>query len=324
MDNKIIMSSYKLPLHGKIDLNIYGVKLEAQKAYEFNFTVHAKGLQIKLNDYFFLVFTTPLPIWAANFIAFQGNVEVHAMNITHPPASEQRNFMQINGTKALVQAGDLITVKLAIKALKASPSVTINLFHEALQFHEIVGKTVLKLDGQFLLLTDPLVMPFEKIGQKNYESQEQKLPHWKRIPNLQNGTKLIFRVELSKPIGDDFTIAFLHNRIESSKPGDLPLNKDSTNEQNCTNGKLDKELKELQIRVMDDGFNVTLTWNNDTSKTYTYSDGLPEWAVQYITVEYNNVTLSNPPIITCVPEERCMRPNSGTEQYNIKKDSIQI
>uniref|UniRef100_A0A183BIY2 Cytochrome n=1 Tax=Globodera pallida TaxID=36090 RepID=A0A183BIY2_GLOPA len=87
------------------------------------------------------------------------------------------------------------------------------------------------------------------------------------------------------------------------------LNKDSTNNEKCTKGKLDKELKELQIRVMDDGFNVTLTWNNDNSKTYTYSDGLPEWAVQYITVEHNNVTLSNHPNITCVPEKRCMRPN---------------
>uniref|UniRef100_A0A183BNI3 TPR_REGION domain-containing protein n=1 Tax=Globodera pallida TaxID=36090 RepID=A0A183BNI3_GLOPA len=170
--------------------------------------------------------------------------------------------MQINDLNGLVKAGDLITVKLAIKALKANPSVAINLFHQALQFNEKVGKTVMRV--------------------------------------MLNANALYFN---------------------SSKQ----LNNNSTNEQNYSNGKLDKELKKLEIRVMDKGFfNVTLTWNNDNSKTYTYSDALPEWAVQYITVEHNNVTLSNPPIITCVPEERCMAPMNGTEQINIKEASIQI
>uniref|UniRef100_A0A183C284 GH16 domain-containing protein n=1 Tax=Globodera pallida TaxID=36090 RepID=A0A183C284_GLOPA len=104
-------------------------------------------------------------------------------------------------------------------------------------------------------------------------------------------------------------------RIQMLMGSSKQLNKDSTNEQNCTNGKLDKELKELQIRVMDDAFNVTLTWNNDNSKTYTYRDGLPEWAVHYITFEHNDVTLFNSPNITCVPEKHCMAPMEGTEQY---------
>uniref|UniRef100_A0A183CQ02 Galectin domain-containing protein n=1 Tax=Globodera pallida TaxID=36090 RepID=A0A183CQ02_GLOPA len=202
----------------------------------------------------------PYPPWAVDYIHFQGDVQVHAMNIMHRPTSEQRNFMQINDKNGLVQAGDLITVKLAIKEeLDDSSNLVINLFHEALEFHEMVGKTVMRV--------------------------------------MLNATALCF---------------------SSSKQ----LNKDSTNEQNCTNGSLDKELKELEIRVMDDGFNVTLTWNNDNSKTYTYNDGLQKWAVQYITVEYNNVTLSNPPNIICVPEERCRRPMNGIEQYNIEDDAL--
>uniref|UniRef100_A0A183BNI1 Phage protein n=1 Tax=Globodera pallida TaxID=36090 RepID=A0A183BNI1_GLOPA len=164
--------------------------------------------------------------------------------------------MQIND---LVQAGDLITVKMAIKEVNDSSSVAINLFNEALEFHKMVGKTVMRV--------------------------------------MLNANALYFN---------------------SSKQ----LNKGSTNKQTCTNGKLDKELKELQIRVMDDGFNVTLTWNNNSRTTYTYSDGLPEWAVQYITVEYNDVTLSNPPNIICVPEERCRRPMNGIEQYNIEDDAL--
>uniref|UniRef100_A0A183C194 Galectin n=1 Tax=Globodera pallida TaxID=36090 RepID=A0A183C194_GLOPA len=76
------------------------------------------------------------------------------------------------------------------------------------------------LRGQFLLLADPLIMPFETFGQQNYEPQEYKPPRGKRIPNLEKGTKVTFRVKLDS-IGNEFSISFLHNRIESSKPGDL-------------------------------------------------------------------------------------------------------
>uniref|UniRef100_A0A914HDC0 Galectin domain-containing protein n=1 Tax=Globodera rostochiensis TaxID=31243 RepID=A0A914HDC0_GLORO len=201
---------------------------------------------------------------ATNFPpAFQSHVKVHAMNVTHPPAYEQRNMKQINDTSDLMKAGDLITVKLAIKTLKDSASVAINFFHEALQFHAIIGNTVMKV--------------------------------------MLNEDAIYF---------------------SSSKP----LINNSTNEQKYANGRLDKKLKKLEIRVgvTDDGFNVTLTWNNASSTMYTYNDGLPEWAVQYITLEHNNVTLSKPPKIFCVPEKRCMAPMNRTEQYNIEKDSIWI
>uniref|UniRef100_A0A914HBU9 Galectin domain-containing protein n=1 Tax=Globodera rostochiensis TaxID=31243 RepID=A0A914HBU9_GLORO len=194
--------------------------------------------------------------------AFEDDVQVHAMNVTHPPSSEQRIFKQITGTRDLVKADYLIIVKLAIRGdLKVSSSVTINLFHEALELHNKVGKTVMKV--------------------------------------MLNVTALYF---------------------SSSKQ----LINNSSNEQNCTNGKLDKELKELEIRVMGKGFfNVTVKNDNDNT-TCTYNDGLPEWAVQYITFEHNDVTLFNPPNITCVPEKRCMEANNGTEQYNVDKASIII
>uniref|UniRef100_A0A183C283 Galectin domain-containing protein n=1 Tax=Globodera pallida TaxID=36090 RepID=A0A183C283_GLOPA len=180
------------------------------------------------------------PPWAVNYIRFEDDVQVHAMNITHPPASKQRNFMQINDTKDLVQAGDLITVKLAIKALNDSSSVAINLFHEALKLHNKVGKTVMKV----MLNADAIYFSsYKPIKGSNLR------PGWKE-------------------------------------------------KEPCFKGKLNKDLNELKIRVIDDGFNVTL--NNNDSETCTYKNGLPKWAIQYITVEYNDVKLSNPPSITSV------------------------
>uniref|UniRef100_A0A914HFC3 Galectin domain-containing protein n=1 Tax=Globodera rostochiensis TaxID=31243 RepID=A0A914HFC3_GLORO len=233
-------------LTGIVDgrLNKYGQKFDMDiTALNDNFKIHIKEVKLthlcpypESNGTFY-------PPWAVDYIRFENDVQVHAMNIMHPPTSEQRNFMQINDTNDLVQAGDLITVKLAITGdLNDNSSVAINLFHQALEFNEKVGKTVMKV--------------------------------------MLNSASLYFN---------------------SSKP----LINNSTNERNCTNGKLDKELKELKIGVMDKGFfNVTLTWNNDSSTTCTYTNGLPEWAVQYITVEHNDVTLSNPPNIICVPEKR--------------------
>uniref|UniRef100_A0A183C285 SMB domain-containing protein n=1 Tax=Globodera pallida TaxID=36090 RepID=A0A183C285_GLOPA len=186
-----------------------------------------------------------------------GNVSLLAMPEVDPPKKPDKKELPSNFAiklKALLDYNDTIQLNGLVHGLRVpevelspkeelddSSNLVINLFHEALEFHEMVGKTVMRV--------------------------------------MLNANALYFN---------------------SSKQ----LNKGSTNNEKCTNGKLDKELKELQIRVMDDAFNVTLTWNNDNSKTYTYSDGLPEWAVQYITVEYNNVTLSNPPNIICVPEQR--------------------
>ncbi|KAI3416500.1 hypothetical protein GPALN_006039 [Globodera pallida] len=171
------------------------------------------------------------PPWAVNYIRFEDDVQVHAMNITHPPASKQRNFMQINDTKDLVQAGDLITVKLAIKALNDSSRVAINLFHEALKLHNKVGKTVMKV----MLNADAIYFSsYKPIKGSNVR------PGWKE-------------------------------------------------KEPCFKGKLNKDLNELQIRVIDDGFNVTL--NNNDSETCTYKNGLPKWAIQYITVEYNDTKI---------------------------------
>uniref|UniRef100_A0A914HCG0 Galectin domain-containing protein n=1 Tax=Globodera rostochiensis TaxID=31243 RepID=A0A914HCG0_GLORO len=244
-------------------LNQYGQDFDMEiTATENNFKIYIKEVNLthfcpypKSNGTFY-------PPWAVDYIRFEDDVQVHAMSVTHPPSSEQRIFKQISDTSHLVQAGDLFTVKLAIRGdLKVSSSVTINLFHEALKLHNKVGKTVMKV--------------------------------------MLNATALYF---------------------SSSKQ----LINNSSNEQNCTNGKLDKELKELEIRVMGKGFfNVTVKNDNDNT-TCTYNDGLPEWAVQYITVEHNDVTLSNPPNITCAPKERCIAPMNGTKQYNIKEASLKI
>uniref|UniRef100_A0A183BNI2 FSA_C domain-containing protein n=1 Tax=Globodera pallida TaxID=36090 RepID=A0A183BNI2_GLOPA len=78
----------------------------------------------------------------------------------------------------------------------------------------------LRLSGPFLLLTEPLVMPFFYV-QQNYEPLEQKPPCWKHISSiLQESTNVIFRFKLAS-IDNEFNISFLHNRIESPPPGDL-------------------------------------------------------------------------------------------------------
>uniref|UniRef100_A0A914HBY4 Galectin domain-containing protein n=1 Tax=Globodera rostochiensis TaxID=31243 RepID=A0A914HBY4_GLORO len=249
-------------------LNKYGQEFDMDiTASEDNFTISIQEVNLthscpypKSNDS-----AIRYPPWAVDYIRFEDDVQVHAMNIMHPPTS-RRNMKQINDTKNLVQAGDLITVKLAIKDLNDNSSVAINLFHEALELHNKVGKTVMKV---MLNSTAIYFSSFKPINGSNLR------PGWKE-------------------------------------------------KEACIKGKLDKELKELEIRVMDDGFNVTLTLNNDSSTTCIYKNGLPKWAVQYITFEHNDVTLSNPPSITCAPKERCNGPKNRKEQYHIEKDSIQI
>uniref|UniRef100_A0A914HU25 Uncharacterized protein n=1 Tax=Globodera rostochiensis TaxID=31243 RepID=A0A914HU25_GLORO len=70
------------------------------------------------------------------------------------------------------------------------------------------------------------------------------------------------------------------------------------------------------------GFNVTF---NDVYMC-AYMDGLPPWAVHYITIETINVELRSAPNITCIPKQRCIRPSNRTDIYVqdgkfVKKDA---
>uniref|UniRef100_A0A914HQQ0 Galectin domain-containing protein n=1 Tax=Globodera rostochiensis TaxID=31243 RepID=A0A914HQQ0_GLORO len=64
------------------------------------------------------------------------------------------------------------------------------------------------------------------------------------------------------------------------------------------------------------GFNVTL--NDVYVCPHPYMDGLPTWAVHYITIESTNVKLDNATNITCKPQKRCKRPSDQTGSYRLE------
>uniref|UniRef100_A0A183CRK8 Galectin domain-containing protein n=1 Tax=Globodera pallida TaxID=36090 RepID=A0A183CRK8_GLOPA len=102
--------------------------------------------------------------------------------------------------------------------------------------------------------------------------------------------------------------------------------------QPCYNNKLDLTLASQEL-----DFDIKVILNKTTNTTgfkvtlngvymHTYTDGLPPWAVHYITIVPTNVTLGSATNITCTPKDRCMSPKR-TDIYvqygeSVKDDSL--
>uniref|UniRef100_A0A914HCH6 Galectin n=1 Tax=Globodera rostochiensis TaxID=31243 RepID=A0A914HCH6_GLORO len=155
-------------------------------------------------------------------------------------------------------------------------------------------------------------------GQQNYKLQEQELTPWKRIPNIQQGTKVIFQVKLHS-IEDGFRISFLHNRIQSSKAGDSigagieiinvqPKDSVIVPEYYVVKRKLhsggqkyqlDKQHKfkaqnayEFVIVVHSNKYEIILN-NNCLNHNAT----LPFWATNFVAIDGNVTLLANPEVV---------------------------
>uniref|UniRef100_A0A914HLA9 Galectin domain-containing protein n=1 Tax=Globodera rostochiensis TaxID=31243 RepID=A0A914HLA9_GLORO len=206
------------------------------------------------------VASKPIPPWAIDHIRFDGDAEVRAIDVIGATKQNSKNniitwdriqFTQINDTNGHLKVGERIFILFKLKmALGTHFNITINLFNEALQFHDLIGKTVMKVE-----LCDNILQ---------FNSYYNK--HW-MVPDPARNTSFTFTMNLAKSL---------------------------------------TELK-FEITAMDAGFGLSLEGKDEdvNGKKLFYPGNTPTWAVQYITVDYRNITLEEEPKVTCKPEERC-------------------
>uniref|UniRef100_A0A914HU20 Galectin domain-containing protein n=1 Tax=Globodera rostochiensis TaxID=31243 RepID=A0A914HU20_GLORO len=149
-----------------------------------------------------------------------------------------------------------------------------------------------------------------------------KVPEWLNNDNFKVTVNLFNEALKQHELVGKTVMSMTFNKPEKVLGFSSHDNGKTQNEQNDCNFKhlnLKLPLKtptpylDFEIRVMDAGFKVTV--NNNTNKPCTYNGGLPKWAVKYITVEHPHGNTDLKLAINCVPAERCIEPNSGTEKY---------
>uniref|UniRef100_A0A183BY76 Galectin domain-containing protein n=1 Tax=Globodera pallida TaxID=36090 RepID=A0A183BY76_GLOPA len=196
-----------------------------------------------------------MPPWSVDHMQIRGDLFVHTLEITHPAESTPKFMMEVNHNDSGLRPGEVINVKIN-KTLDEERdfNVTVNLFYEALQQHELVGKTVMSMTFS----------KKNKTGTLHFDSYDK-------------GPKV---------------------------------------NQTCCNNKLNLALAshELDFEIFVTYTTGFAVWLNDVYMD-KYMDGLPAWAVHYITIETTNVELRSAPNITCIPKERCIRPSNRTDIY---------
>uniref|UniRef100_A0A914HTB2 Galectin domain-containing protein n=1 Tax=Globodera rostochiensis TaxID=31243 RepID=A0A914HTB2_GLORO len=198
-----------------------------------------------------------MPPWSVDHIQIRGDLFVHTLEVTHPEESTPEFFMGVDHNEAVLKPGDVINVKIN----KTSDELTVNLFYDALQFNEKVGKTVMSI---------------------KFDKNQNGLLYFDSYDNGPKSRQLCYNNNLNLTLASqelDFKIEAIYNETTKTE-----------------------------------GFNVTL---NDVYMC-AYMDGLPPWAVHYITIESTNVELGSATNITCKPKKRC-RPRNRTDIYQNDK-----
>uniref|UniRef100_A0A183C5C7 Galectin domain-containing protein n=1 Tax=Globodera pallida TaxID=36090 RepID=A0A183C5C7_GLOPA len=158
-DNKNSSAQCKSFLHAnnkmkKFNKKVHNLNYHGQD-FEISIISNAEDFLVQIGDVDFNL-TCPyqrpnndkeskaFPPWAVDHIRVEGNVQVRELSILHAPPSSELAIKKINGT---LRTSDRININVIVpEELKTGDfNVTVRLLNEALAWHKIVGKTVMKM-----------------------------------------------------------------------------------------------------------------------------------------------------------------------------------
>ncbi|KAL3125450.1 hypothetical protein niasHT_009899 [Heterodera trifolii] len=201
------------------------------------------------------------------------NYSTHFLDDKNEPISfTPLPYKQINRTDGLLKVNESIIVVMALKGFNPGekPEVGVFFYNEAIDYHDLIGKTVLKI-----LLTDKQLI-FSRHYPRNWSVPEDSKP---------------FRVEgMLKPNTVlNFTIT-----VKALSTFALVLNGKDKDDENKT------LLFKQKISYVPK--------NEDKKDMKTDSLPLPAWATHYITTNYTGMATPKTQVF-CVPENRCTMKN---------------